>query len=171
MPLENTVLVLAGPAGSGKSRVAEILAPLLGWSFLEGDVCHLESNRQKMSAGTPLTEDERWPWFDNIRAAVESSPKPLIVTTSVLKPSYRTYLCCGWPDPRLVFLVASKEALASRLAARKGHFFPAALLDSQLALQEPPAPALCVDANGPPESVADLILRTLQQDGFHYSGQ
>jgi gluconokinase len=94
-----------------------------------------------MSSGTPLTDDDRWPWLDAIARAMRDAPDGVIVTCSSLRRVYRERLRAGAGRPVVfVFLSGSRETLAARLAARKGHFMPASLLDSQLATLEPPGP-------------------------------
>jgi carbohydrate kinase (thermoresistant glucokinase family) len=135
------VLVLMGVTGSGKSTVAGLLAGRLGWALAEGDDLHPAANLAKMAAGHPLTDDDRWPWLALVREWIDArvaAGEPGIVTCSALKRAYRDVL----RDPHVVFvhLAGSREVLAGRLAARHGHFMPAALLDSQLADLEAPGP-------------------------------
>lgn len=133
------ILVLIGVAGSGKSTIAAALAAQLGWDVGEGDDLHPPENIAKMAAGKPLTDADRVPWLRRVRAWIEeriAAGRPAIITCSALKRAYRDVL----RDPHVVFvhLAASHDVLAARLAARHGHFMPAALLDSQLAVLEPP---------------------------------
>src|SRR5438445_11446787 len=67
MPLTKPmVLVLIGVTGSGKTTVAAILAGRLGWKFEEGDALHPRANIEKMGAGHPLTDADRWPWLERV---------------------------------------------------------------------------------------------------------
>ncbi len=161
------IVVLTGVSGSGKSTLGSVLADRLHWVFEDGDLLHPPANIAKMRAGVPLTDADRWPWLralgewmDARIAAGESA----VVACSALKRSYRDLLRQGRPEVRLVFLVASHEVLAARLAARHGHFFRAGLLDSQFAALEPPGPAegvLAVETTAPPASVAARIISGL----------
>ena len=64
----------------------------------------------------------------------------------------------------MVFLHATRAVLEARLRARHGHFFPAALLDSQLADLQDPEPAegvVVVEATTRPEQAVDVIIARL----------
>lgn len=129
-----------GVSGSGKTSIGEGLAAHLGMALLEGDQFHPTANIEKMSSGTPLTDDDRWPWLDAIAAAMRDAPDGVIVTCSSLRRVYRDRLRAGAGKPVVfVFLDGSRETIAARLADRKGHFMPPSLLASQFATLEPPA--------------------------------
>jgi len=159
------VLVIMGVAGSGKSTVAGLLAGRLGWDLAEGDDMHPAANIAKMAAGHPLTDEDRWPWLARVADWIRehtAAHRPGIVTCSALKRSYRDVL--RGDGVIFVYLAASRELIAHRLAARHGHFMPAALLDSQLATLEPPGPdeqAITVDVSGSPAETASLIMAAL----------
>ncbi|WP_042723510.1 gluconokinase [Curtobacterium sp. B18] len=128
-----------GVSGSGKSTVAAMVAEQLGWEFAEGDAMHPQANVDKMHAGTPLTDEDRWPWLDVIAAWIRShldEGTPGVVTCSALKRSYRDVLRA----PGVVFVhVAGDGALIEdRMSKRSGHFMPTSLLQSQLATLEVP---------------------------------
>ena len=161
------IVVLTGVSGSGKSTIGSLLAGRLHWAFEDGDALHPPANIAKMRAGVPLTDADRWPWLRAVgewmdaRAAAGESA---VVACSALKRSYRDLLRQGRPEVRLVFLAADRDVLATRLAARHGHFFRASLLDSQFAALEPPDPAegvLTVEAAGPPAGVVTRIIAGL----------
>ena len=137
--LDARVLVVMGVSGSGKSTVAAMVAEHLGWDFAEGDAMHPQANVDKMHAGTPLTDEDRWPWLDVIAAWIRDhldSGTPGVVTCSALKRSYRDVLRAAG----VVFVhVAGDGALIEdRMSQRSGHFMPTSLLQSQLATLEPP---------------------------------
>jgi gluconokinase len=161
------IVVVAGVSGSGKTTVGSLLASQLGWPFEDGDALHPEANVAKMHAGIPLTDEDRKPWLAAVtgwidrRAAAGGSA---VVACSALKRSYREFLLNGRPQARLVFLHAGPDALAARLAERHGHFFPAQLLESQLADLEVPGPGepcIVVTATGDPGAVAEEIIQRL----------
>jgi gluconokinase len=158
-----TVLVVMGVSGSGKTTIGLAIARAEGWEFQEGDALHPLANVAKMSAGTPLTDDDRWPWLKAVAAAIDewrAKGKSGVVTCSALRRSYRTVLTDGRPDVRLVFLQGDKALIAERMAARKQHFMPPVLLDSQFATLEPPVaeerPLSLNIAHSPEENVAEL---------------
>jgi gluconokinase len=157
------VLVVMGVAGAGKTTVGKLLAGELGWDYAEGDELHPAANVAKMAAGHPLTDDDRWPWLALVRAWIDervAAGRPGVITCSALKRAYRDAL--RNPYVAFVHLGGSREQLAARLGARRGHFMPAALLDSQLADLEPPGPdeqAITVDFAGTPaEQAASVVL-------------
>lgn len=161
-------LVVMGVSGSGKSTMAEHLAARLGWRYVDGDLFHPPSNVAKMSAGHPLTDADRWPWLraiateiDNLLAAGISS----VVACSALKRVYRDILVHGRDDIRIVMLDGTKELIAKRLAARKCHFMPPGLLDSQFKTLEPPQPSerpVTVSIDAPVDGIVDDIVRQLE---------
>ncbi|MGM7668686.1 gluconokinase [Microbacterium sp. A93] len=132
-------LVVMGISGSGKSVLAERLAARLGRPFAEADEFHPAANIAKMSAGTPLTDEDRWPWLESLRAWMdrESNAGGTVSTCSALKRSYRDLL--RGAAGRVVFLqVASDPAvITERVEHRMGHFMPASLVPDQLATLEP----------------------------------
>lgn len=158
--LKPTVLLVMGVAGCGKSTVGRALADALGWAFADADDFHPPANRAKMSAGIPLADADRAPWLDALRAhiaAALAADAPLVLACSALKQTYRDHLFVNRQRMRLVYLRGSRDLLAARLAARSGHFMPAALLDSQLADLEEPADALVAEISPPaPELVAKI---------------
>ena len=151
------IVVLMGVSGVGKTTIGELVARELGWKFIEGDDYHPPENVAKMAAGKPLGDADRWPWLDALNKALLKE-RDAVVTCSALKESYRERLLAGIPDPLLVYLHASPELIASRLAKRKHRYMPASLLDSQLATLEPPANALCVDVTPDAERSAAVIV-------------
>ena len=159
------VLVIMGVSGGGKSTVAGLLAGQLGWDLAEGDDMHPAANIAKMAAGHPLDDADRWPWLARVADWIRvrtAADRPGIVTCSALKRSYRDIL--RGPNVVFVYLAGSRELIARRVAARQGHFMPAALLDSQFAALEPPGPdehAITVDVTGSPAAEAAQILHTL----------
>jgi len=131
--------VVMGVAGCGKTSVGEALAEALAVPFTEGDRLHPPSNVAKMSSGTPLTDEDRWPWLEKIGEALRGDSGH-IAACSALKRSYRERIAARAGRPvSFIFLDGSRETLEKRMRERKGHFMPASLLDSQLATLERPA--------------------------------
>ncbi|MBW4095447.1 MAG: gluconokinase [Acidobacteria bacterium] len=162
--IQQPVLVIMGVSGSGKSTVAGILAGQLGWDLEEGDDLHPQENVDKMAAGIPLTDEDRWPWLDTISSWIVEHTMagiPGIITCSALKKSYRDRL----REKNVVFvhLAGSKQQIQQRLTARMDHFMPATLLDSQIATLEPPGDdenTIVVDVGrSPAEEAAEVVRR------------
>jgi gluconokinase len=153
-------IIVMGVSGSGKSTFGRQLASRLSAPFLEGDEFHPSGNVQKMRAGIPLQDEDRWPWLDRLaeRFAAESESHTRVVgACSALKRAYRDRLRQRIPLPVLIVcLEASEEILNARMTSRSGHFMPPALLTSQLATLEPPDAfeyALCLDSSRPVEQL------------------
>jgi gluconokinase len=139
--LVHAVMVM-GVSGCGKSSVGARIAAQAGVAFIEGDLLHPPANVAKMAKGTPLTDDDRWPWLDliagEIVAALERG-EGVVVSCSALKQRYRDHLrsACN-RRLRFVYLEGSEMVLHQRMGARQGHFMPLSLLQSQLATLEVP---------------------------------
>jgi gluconokinase len=163
-------LVVMGVSGVGKSSVAAELVRRTGWAFVEGDDLHPESNRAKMAAGIPLDDDDRWPWLRRVAAWIgeqEAADRSAVVTCSALKRSYRELLQEGHPSVRFAHLLAPPELIAARVTARRDHYMPPSLLDSQLAALEPlgpDEPGIGVDTTGDAAAVAERALQQLGGD-------
>lgn len=133
-------LVVMGVAGSGKSTVAEGLRDALGWPLAEGDDLHPEANVAKMSAGVPLTDEDRWPWLERIvdwTSAQHAKGRSTVVTCSALRRVYRDRLRRAPGRTVFAHLAGSPDLLGERMSARGGHFMPTSLLPSQFATLEP----------------------------------
>lgn len=156
-----------GVCGSGKSLIGARLARALDVEFVEGDSLHPPENVQRMTAGMPLTDDDRRGWLIAIAARLREAKRAgigLVVSCSALKRRYRDLLRShGEVDVRFVYLAGSPALLAERLAGRRGHFMPPSLLESQLAILEEPAPderAWVCDIRAAPDAiVGDLVTR------------
>ena len=130
-----------GVSGSGESTIAAALADRLEWTFEDGDRFHPQSNVAKMSAGHPLTDEDRWPWLQAIADEIDrvcEAGGHVVMACSALKRAYREILVHGRDEIRIVFLDGSQALIADRLARRKGHFMPPGLLASQFRTLEPP---------------------------------
>jgi gluconokinase len=161
-----SVIVVMGVSGCGKSTIASMLAHRVHWIYEDGDWFHPQSNVDKMHAGEPLTDEDRWPWLNAIAAwidATRSIGNHAVVACSALKHAYRDILVGARRDVRLVFLKGERDLIARRLMTRDGHFMPPTLLDSQFAaLEEPRAderPLVISIVPHPREIVEEIVSR------------
>jgi gluconokinase len=153
-----------GVAGSGKTTVGRQLATELGWPYHEADDFHSAANKAKMGRGEPLNDTDRAPWLAAIRTAMDDAVahgQSAVFTCSALKESYRRILTSGRPEVRLVFLTGDRALLQARLESRPGHYMKAGMLDSQLAILEPPTDALTLDVHAAPAALVAEIRRHL----------
>jgi len=161
-------LIVMGVSGSGKTTIGERLAARLGWPYEDADQFHPASNVARMSAGHPLTDEDRWPWLKAIAAEIDrvrESGGSVVIGCSALKRTYRDVLVHGRNDIRLVYLDGTQALIADRLGQRKGHFMPAGLLTSQFDTLEPPAAdehPLTVSIDAPVETIVDYIVHQLK---------
>ncbi|MEM9251170.1 MAG: gluconokinase [Planctomycetota bacterium] len=161
------VIVVMGVSGSGKTTVGQALAERIGAEFQDADDHHPQSNIAKMRRGEPLTDADRGPWLAHLRELIQQTlddakGKPLVLTCSALKRSYRDVLTRTSEPIAFVFLNGDRQTLTKRLSARGSHFFDPKLLDSQLATLERPnaSEALQVSIEQP----ADQLVETIAQD-------
>jgi gluconokinase len=143
------VIVLMGPAGSGKTFVGTALAERLRWRFVDADEHHPPANVAKMARGYSLSDEDRSAWLDALHAIVARAierREPLVLACSALAERHRERIARGLRPVRFVYLQVSPEVLRERLVTRRGHFAKSSLLDSQIAtLEEPGGVALAVD--------------------------
>ncbi len=164
-------IVVMGVSGCGKSSIGEGLAAHFGLPFMEGDRLHPPANVEKMSLGTPLTDDDRWPWLERIGAEIKTrlaEGSGIIVSCSSLKKSYRDLLRRGAGGKlTFIYLHGSPELLAERMLARKGHFMPASLLESQLQTLENPTGepgVLTIPIDGSMDQIVSLAIAALDEN-------
>lgn len=150
------LLIIMGVAGSGKTTIGERIARELGWSFADADDFHPPANVAKMSAGEPLSDEDRDPWLAAIHDHLATSlarGENAVVTCSALKQRYREKILFGLAGAKLIYLKAPPELLLARLQARTHHFMKASMLESQLAALEEPEDALICDVSRSPAEI------------------
>ncbi|WP_339765400.1 gluconokinase [uncultured Hoeflea sp.] len=149
--------IVMGVSGCGKTSVGEGLSRSTSIRFVDGDALHPQANVDKMSAGNPLTDQDRWPWLEAIGREFAKSPEPLIIGCSALKRSYRDMIRHhAGAMVTFIHLTGTREIISKRMQARRDHFMPLALLDSQFAALEPPAPdedSISIDIDQPLEVI------------------
>lgn len=168
-----THLVVMGVSGSGKTTVAEGVVERTGWVFAEADAFHPQANIDKMASGTPLTDEDRWPWLRDLGAWMAehgAKGEDTVITCSALKRVYRDVLRAEvealGAGHRVVFahLDGSAEIIAARLEGRQGHFMPASLLQSQIDTLEdlePDEDGVALDLTASPEALVDEVMATV----------
>jgi len=160
-------IIVMGVSGSGKSTIGAKLAVALKWDYEDADLFHPPANVEKMHAGHPLTDEDRWPWLKAIAAWMDEARRNAhhaVIGCSALKRAYRQVLIGDHSDVRLVYLKGSREVIASRLALRHGHFMLASLLDSQFGALEEPGDEerpIVVSIEGTAQEIVDRILAGL----------
>lgn len=159
-------IIIMGVSGSGKSTLARELSVAMNLPFLEGDAFHTPDAIAKMAAGTPLTDDDRWPWLDRLGRAINADVTAhgvAVATCSALKRAYRDRLREAVSTPvKFVLLEGERDVLARRMSNRPGHYMPPSLLSSQLeTLEQPDADehVLTLDATQTPAMLRDAVLK------------
>lgn len=163
-------IIIMGVCGTGKTTVGEALAERLGCPFLEGDSFHPPENVEKMRAGTPLDDDDRWPWLRELGKAIADKDEEdgyVIASCSALKRAYRDCLRdqIGSGDVLFVLLHGKRSLLMQRLQERSHRYMPSSLLDSQLntlELPEADEAALSLDVKAPASNLVDTICRSIE---------
>jgi carbohydrate kinase (thermoresistant glucokinase family) len=155
-----------GVAGSGKTTIGQKLSAKTGYPFYDADYFHTQENIDKMRAGQPLTDEDRWPWLDNICAFVNNQilSGSIILACSALKQIYRGRLSNGIEEQcRWVYLNGSYQTILQRMQNRTGHYMPATLLQSQFEALEVPGNIIEVDIAITPENMVQKIMYELNQ--------
>lgn len=161
-------VVVMGVSGSGKSTVGLALAQRLRIPFVDADTLHPAANIAKMAAGEPLDDDDRYPWLDKVGEWLADHRDGGVVSCSALKRRYRDQLRAHCPDVEFLHLAGSPALIGGRLAARTGHFMPAALLRSQFdALEQLAAdePGATVDVGRDVDAIIDTFLSRPRRGG------
>jgi carbohydrate kinase (thermoresistant glucokinase family) len=177
MNLMSDRIVVMGVSGCGKSTIGALLAEHLGARFIDGDDLHPESNKDKMAAGTPLSDEDRWPWLDLVGDALTGAPnlvdvfelvKPTgtVVACSALKRAFRERILKAAPGTIFIHLHGTPELLATRMKSREGHFMKETMLTSQLEtleFLEADEPGKVFDISSPAD---DIVRRVLLESSF-----
>lgn len=161
------IVIVMGVSGTGKTTVAKGISVVTGWEFAEGDAFHCEANVEKMRHGHPLTDEDRWPWLESVGEWIsgkEAAGKSAVVACSALRRVYRDLLRRGRPHVRFLHVKSPSGVIHDRMEHRAGHYMPATLLSSQLAVLEPlenDEPGVTISSEGTPAVVLDRALGAL----------
>lgn len=160
---KNIAIVLMGVAGVGKTTIGLALSKAGGIPFYDGDDYHSASNRDKMAAGIALSDEDRTAWLFELQGVIENAlhKSSCILACSALKKSHRAILEKNSNAIRFVYLEGNKNLIEQRLESRKGHYFPASLLASQLETLEPPENAFTISITQTPSAIVQIIMKTL----------
>jgi len=152
-------IVVMGVAGAGKTTVGQLLSQQIGWTFVEADDYHSPENRAKLSAGIPLTDQDRAGWLRTLNDLLRertAAGTHVVLACSALAARYRTALVTGLQGVQFVYLRVTPETARKRTATRR-HFFHPTLVTSQFQTLEEPSDALVIDATRPAlEIVAEI---------------
>ncbi|MEQ1770104.1 MAG: gluconokinase [Devosia sp.] len=167
------IIVAMGVSSSGKTSVGKAIARRLHAPFLDGDDFHPPANKAKMAAGTPLVDEDRWPWLASLALALHEAADGKGVAVgacSALKRSYRDFLTQQAGETILfVYLEGTQELIAQRIASRHHEYMPASLLASQFATLEAPTAeenAIAVPVTLSVEAIADRVVKATAHKSF-----
>jgi len=158
-------ILIMGVTGSGKTTVGTLLSAAIRWPFYDADDFHTPANIRKMASAIPLTDLDRWPWLEDVRALIFDHNKGGengVLACSALKQAYRKVLSEG-ADLTVVYLKADPDLIRSRLGSRSGHFMPLRLVESQFLDLEEPEDALAIPAAWSPEQIVTAIRSQLER--------
>ena len=162
MENKKEILFVMGVSGSGKTTIGKLLAEKLELPFFDGDAYHPKTNVEKMAAGHPLNDEDRKGWLHRLNElAKKQAQEGAIIACSALKSQYREQLRQGLHTVEFIYLEGSFDLISERLANRKGHFMPTALLRSQFDALEIPKHAISVSIDATPSEVVENILKEI----------
>ena len=159
--MQTCIIYIMGVSGSGKTTIGKDLASKIGFPFFDGDDFHSAANKEKMTAGIPLTDEDRMSWLIQMNKAAKDHAKlaGAVFACSALKEKYRTILSSGINIPLYwVFLQGSFELIKKRMDERKDHFMPPALLSSQFGALEIPDDCIKIDVSKSPDEIVETII-------------
>ena len=162
-------VVIMGVSGSGKTTIGRMLAKRLGWPFYDADDFHSPANVAKMTAGMPLTDEDRAGWLESLAELIERRAGAVengVIACSALKKAYREILARSDRERvKFVYLRGSYEVIAERMKSRGAHFMKPAMLQSQFDILEEPAGVFSVDVSLPPEEIVGKIVEQVVERG------
>ncbi|KAI4717525.1 shikimate kinase [Aureobasidium sp. EXF-10727] len=176
VPQHRHIWIITGPAGCGKTSVAEYLSRTFALPYLEGDSFHPQANIEKMANNIPLTDADRWDWLillrDQAVHALATGASGVVLTCSALKRKYRDVIrVASYNDSNVlvhfIYLSATQELLLQRVHGRVGHYMKDSMVKSQFEALEPPTvderDVMSVDVSGDFASVQALAVEVVNQ--------
>ncbi|MEM9280892.1 MAG: gluconokinase [Verrucomicrobiota bacterium] len=164
------LIVIMGVSGCGKTTIANSLAERIGGHYLEGDSFHNAENKAKMGQGIPLTDEDRWPWFDALieaaKSDIDQGVAP-VLSCSALKQAYRDYLFAPFDQNKLIYLHGSFELIKKRMDERDHEYMTSDLLRSQFETLEEPingASVMTISIEETPKTIVDFAVEWLKQN-------
>ena len=151
----------------GKQRLQSCYQKKINAFLIEADDYHSKNNIDKMSAGIPLNDNDRYDWLIKIKEEIEKRKiiQNLVVACSALKEKYRSIL--NIKEDYLVYLKITKKTAKTRIKNRKDHFMPDSLVDSQFAILEEPDVCIILEETLTPEE-ATSHLTSIIKNKFDY---
>ena len=164
---DNTVIVLMGVSGSGKTTIGKLLSEKINIPFYDADDFHPAENVEKMKKGIPLNSSDRYPWLNLLAIKIKewSKKEGAVLACSALKEKYRKVLESDYNAIIWIYLSGSKELIKNRLEGRKDHFMKSDLLDSQFNDLEIPEYGIHIDISGSSEQILTEIFSNLNIHG------
>ena len=162
--MNKTIFIVMGVSGTGKTTIGKLLASTLNIPFYDGDDYHPKENVEKMSAGNPLNDEDRYGWLAALNElGSDHKTEGAVIACSALKAKYRTQLRDTIEDHIVfVYLEGAYEQIKSRLDSRDNHFMSSKLLKSQFATLEPPTNAIITSIDQTPKQIIDHVLSQLK---------
>jgi gluconokinase len=161
------IIIMMGVSGSGKTTVGKLLAEKLGWEFFDADDFHSAANKDKMSRGIALTDEDRKDWLTSLRELLKQNieaKQSIVLACSALKQSYRDALRIN-AEVQFVYLRGSYQQIEARMKERKDHYMKAEMLKSQFEILEAPSNTLIVDITKKPEEIVAIIYEEMSLRG------
>jgi gluconokinase len=161
------IVIVFGVSGAGKTTIGKLLAQELDWPFHEADDFHSQANIEKMRSGIPLTDEDRWPWLENLRQLIKRSLEAgenAVLACSALKRAYRERLRVS-DQVKFVFLHGDYALIEKQLRERRSHFMNPELLRSQFADLEKPKPdedVITIELGRTPQELVEKIKAKLR---------
>lgn len=162
--MKNTIMVIMGVSGCGKSTIGEKLSEITGIPFYDGDDFHPVENVEKMKSGVPLNSSDRFPWLQILALKIKEwkNKDGAILACSALKEKYRTILASKHDAIVWIFLSGNQQLIQSRIEKRQGHFMKSDLLTSQFHDLEVPEYGIHIDISQSPDNIIAEIISKLK---------